>query len=581
MKTIIKTVCCILVINLSALAANYTVKPSGGNYSTIQACATAMSAGDTCTVYAGDYSAEGAITVTAGSVGSYKTLTVNGTDTVTVEGFVLNSHTKLIGNCVVPATINTCGFSITNPSSPNSLYCVNLTTPGTTDVYIENNVMKSCGASDMIESDQSSTGASYIYVLNNTTSYGCGTPAATANCPAIALAGNHFLIQGNDVSHYLFCTQLYGDHNVFRNNSCHDSIESEGAGYPSCVAPSGNCHNDTVYMERGNNPVTFPVFDVLIEGNTVTNAVGTDAKGMWAAADWTSSGNPGCYPQCTNVIGRFNVMAHFGGTPEDQTSGFLNTKWYNNTIVDPVNEFLGNTNGYGPSVHDQESAGGPGSANGAEINNLYYFPEAVPQSWGFYIYRVGGGSGGDSSGTGFVARNNLAWCNPSTSCAFNNRTGTQNAFASDAPGNKIADPLLVNYAANDFHLQVGSAALATGSYLTTANGSGNSSTSLVVSDAGFFQDGLGLNAAGVQADCISVTTVSNHVCITAVNHSTNTLTLANPISWASGDPVYLYSKSDGEQVLTGGAPDLGAYPYGSGSSTNPPAPPTNLSAIVQ
>ena len=102
MKTIIKTVCCILVINLSALAANYTVKPSGGNYSTIQACASAMSAGDTCTVYAGTYHEN--VTVSAGTAGNYKTITVNGSDVVNISGgFTLNSHTKLIGNCTVQA----------------------------------------------------------------------------------------------------------------------------------------------------------------------------------------------------------------------------------------------------------------------------------------------------------------------------------------------------------------------------------------------------------------------------------------------------------------------------------------------
>jgi hypothetical protein len=44
------------VFAVSARAANYTVKPGGGgNYATIRACASALSAGDTCTVYAGTY----------------------------------------------------------------------------------------------------------------------------------------------------------------------------------------------------------------------------------------------------------------------------------------------------------------------------------------------------------------------------------------------------------------------------------------------------------------------------------------------------------------------------------------------
>jgi hypothetical protein len=141
---------------------------------------------------------------------------------------------------------------------------------------------------------------------------------------------------------------------------------------------------------------------------------------------------------------------------------------------------------------------------------------------------------------------------------------------------------LANYSSGNFNLAAGSPALNAGTHLTTvAAGDSGSGTSLVVTDAAFFQDGLGLNAAGVQADCIAVGTASNHVCVTAVNYSTNTLTLASSISRSSGQGVYLYSKSDGTQVLTGSAPNIGATFSGSSSSNPPPAPPTNLSAIVQ
>src|SRR4029077_11725024 len=96
MKTIIKTIWCISVLAVSASAANYTVKSGGGgNYTTIQACTTAMSAGDTCTVYAGTYNEN--VTVSAGSPGGYKTLTVNPGDTVYVRGFAINSHVKING----------------------------------------------------------------------------------------------------------------------------------------------------------------------------------------------------------------------------------------------------------------------------------------------------------------------------------------------------------------------------------------------------------------------------------------------------------------------------------------------------
>jgi hypothetical protein len=101
-----------------------------------------------------------------------------------------------------------------------------------------------------------------------------------------------------------------------------------------------------------------------------------------------------------------------------------------------------------------------------------------------------------------------------------------------------------------------------------------------VNDASYFQDGYGLSNAysTVHPDCIAVGTAANQVCITAVNYSTNTLTLTSSISRSAGQAVYLYSKSDGTQVLTGNAPDMGAYPYaGSNSSV---LPTSSVAAVV-
>src|SRR5260370_25197109 len=78
----------------TTVGTNYTVRSGGGgNYSTIQQCATAMAAGDTCTVFAGTYNES--VTVSAGGVGAYKTLTVNPGDTVFVLSFTINSHVKV------------------------------------------------------------------------------------------------------------------------------------------------------------------------------------------------------------------------------------------------------------------------------------------------------------------------------------------------------------------------------------------------------------------------------------------------------------------------------------------------------
>jgi hypothetical protein len=459
---------------------------------------------------------------------------------VNVPSFVLNSHTKIDG------------FHIQNPSNPNGKECVWINQTST-DVFVEHNVITQCGHGMAVVVDYNSpyAGADHVYIRNNTISYGCGTPASPNNCAAIAIAGSYSVVEGNDVSHFLFCVQSYGDHMVVRNNNCHDSYNTENG--PS----SGNGHQDIIYAERGNN--IWPIFNQLWENNTAVTVVGPDGKGLWTSANNVCSG-------CRNVIGRYNTLAHFGSGVLAQTTGFASVKYYNNTIVDYNLSYL-SSNAQTAATHDATSP------NGSEFNSLFYLPESIPASKGWYIYNVYSGN------TGFTAGYNMAVCSASP-CSFVNRSGT-GSFATDATGNQIVvGSPFVNYAANDFHLATGVPAIGGGGPVTTvAAGDSGSGTSLVVNDAAFFQDSLGLSAVGVQADCISVGTVANHVCITAVNYSTNTLTLASSINRSAGQGVYLYSKSDGTQVLTGNAPDLGAYPYGGTITTGPP-PPQSLTAVA-
>jgi hypothetical protein len=71
---------------------------------------------------------------------------------------------------------------------------------------------------------------------------------------------------------------------------------------------------------------------------------------------------------------------------------------------------------------------------------------------------------------------------------------------------------------------------------------------------------------GIQPDWIAVGQVDNVVQISSINYSTNTITLASPISRSDGDPVWLYRDSSGRRVLYGSAPDVGAHEY-QGAST--------------
>ena len=557
MKTIIKTVCCILIVNLSAFAANYAVNSNGsGNYTTIQSCASAMSPGDTCTVFAGTYNES--VSVPAGTAGNYKTVTVNGSDVVTVLSFTLASHTKLIGNCPsAPSAIGTCGFSI-QPSSPSTKGVVSI--GSSTDVFVRNNTGYECGTLSM------SSSASYIYIQGNTLAQMCrrpgtggtcaggGTTAQGTACDAISQHGSHVLVEGNDLSHYRLGINYQGSYGLFRNNTLHDQIESE----------SGQ-HTDAFFSE----PVTEPSQYHVIEGNTQNNACGPNAKGNLSQGD-------ACSGNCSNLIVRYNTAAHIdsGGFITDDNAGsstnpgFYNVKTYNNTLVDFLRD------GSLPGIVDYYNSN---SNNPTDVNNLFYWPGTI------------GGSGADPVYVGGVTKpvwgHNLGFCAASSSSNCNLLGHSESgSFAGDAAGNIYGDPLFENYSNNDFRLQAGSAAINGGTFLTTvASGDSGSGTSLIVNDAALFQDGYGLQNpySTVQGDCISVGTVGDHVCITSINYSTNTLTLASSISRSAGEGVYLYSKSDGVQVLTGTAPDIGAYPYGGGGTSNRPAPPSGLAAVVQ
>jgi hypothetical protein len=487
MKTIIKTIWCVLVLPVLAGAANYTVKSGGGgNYSTIQACATGMSAGDTCTVYAGTYNEN--VKVSAGSVGSYKTLSTNPGDTVYVLSFTINSHVKING------------FHITNPSSPASQDCVAWVN-GSTDIFITNNTTYACGHHAAFSGVNSGDSATYLYIQGNTISYACSTSASPNVCKGLHLIGDHHLIENNDISHVSDGMDLTGSHNVYRKNTFHDANTGE------CGSNSSNCHIDFIESE----PSSTTQFN-LYEGNTELNNLGSNGHGYLVQGD-------ACSGQCFNLIIRFNVGAHVGsgGILDDNAynssvnPGFYNVKSYNNSWIDyanwPAKQPSGITSGFSHN-----------STGGAVINDLFYYPESLSA---FNPYATDA-----STVATFVESHNLAWCTGST-CNLHGKNYGSGSFTDNATNIK-ADPLFVNYASNDFALLPDSPALAAGTYLTTvANSDSGSGTSLVVNDAGFFQDGYSIQS--VNADCIAVTTVANHVCITAVNYQTKTLTRCGSI----------------------------------------------------
>lgn len=526
----------ILLLPLSAWATNYTVKAGGGgNYTTIAACAAAMANGDTCAVYAGTYNEHPSIP--SGGSGAYKTITVNSGDTVYVQGFSIASHDKING------------FHIQNTSSPASASCVSVGSAAT-DSYVTNNVMYACAG---VNTAQSSPHVSNIYFTGNTISYPYCTSSAPDTGDAFSIHCDGCLFANNDISHTSDgFTELDGTNNVIVGNTFHDNLLSE------CVinGHGGNCHIDFVATEPNVPGGGYATADLLIEGNSL----------------WNCNSSPGCHEylmqadscsgQCLRNKIRFNNASGFSSAGVENDNSWTGVYNYNNTEVNVAVGF-GGTGGGGIADSCSNSA-----TNCQYKNNLYYYIGTITD---FNAIGVSGG-------TLTSASHNLAWCTAgSGSCTLHGTTYGSGTWTGS--GQTLANPLLVSpsttgTALGDNHLQTGSPALNGGANLTAVNGSVSSSTTLVVTDAGFFHANPA-GIPGVSADCIAVTSVSNHVCITSINYSTNTLALASPVTAANGDSVWLYSDSTGTVRLTGTAPNMGAL----GTNTAP-GTPTNLSGSI-
>lgn len=118
-----------------------------------------------------------------------------------------------------------------------------------------------------------------------------------------------------------------------------------------------------------------------------------------------------------------------------------------------------------------------------------------------------------------------------------------------------ADPGFVLYDAVgnnfDLHLESNSPAVDAGADLTLAANSGAASSTLVVEDSYYFQDGY---SGIVTADQIQIG--SQTVQISSIDYGTHTITLTSNLTWDVGDPVNL--------AYEGLGPDIGAYEYAAG-----------------
>jgi hypothetical protein len=493
-----------------AAAASYTVKAGGGgDYATVQACADAAAAGDTCTVFAGTYD-ETVAPPTSGTAASPILFQANAGDVVTVRGFDLGNRSYVtVGG---PAANQ--GFEITGGN-------IAMTTPD--HLVIRNNRIHDTNGRCIQDSTSAANGpSSFVTVLDNVLDF-CGAGAAQG----MIVEGDHWLIDGNTFSRVEDGIALYGDHHVLRNNHF-------GPVHIADVGP--DVHPDAMESSCAGD---FPLVRMLFENNVIQDWGPDDTNAhTFLLRDTQSCGQ-------TDQIIRFNANINNGSYFAVIQTNSPNVRIYNNSISRTELAFAAKE--YEDLSFQEASPGG------AAINNI--LADMTRADTDTFCYWQD-----DTSTAGFVGHHNLC---------FN--TGSAGGWQSPPSGYAASDlfnldPMFVDPTA-DLHLQSGSPAVGAGGPLTTVAGSDSGSgTALVVGDAGFFQDGYGID--GVQADWIRVgdTTMAE---VAAIDYPSNTLTLAISIARAPGDAVYLYKDSNGTVVLGGAMPEIGAYSNGEvgGSST--------------
>jgi len=409
------------------------------------------------------------------------------------------------------------GFEITNAgfaADTNPSICVN----GTTGVQIVSNYVHDTTNSTATVRSSSGIGRNKAHNLRIASNTITNSGVYGARSTILELWGDDMLIEGNDLSHGRDFLIANGSRIVFRNNKLHDAYNIESGSLAHLDGFQGYCN------VAGSIPYEAVNY-MLVEGNYYHD--NPDANEHFGLINSTAA----CGGSTTIII-RGNIISNLGEASyiADLNQAYADHhKYYNNTTV----------NG-GVANKQHESVTLKGSTYGSVFNNIFVDAVLPTAPADVYLLDGSGTSKGDYN-LGYLSTGSIPW-----------------ALAIDSEPHHVLnqDPLFLG--ATDFHLRTGSPATGAGGPLTTvaATDSGGGTT-LVTTDAHFFQPGWG----GAVPDWIAVGSTGNTVRIASINYSTNTITLANAITRSPGQPIWLFKNSSGSAVLSGAGPDIGASAY--------------------
>lgn len=487
-----------------------TANVAGGAWRTIDYAAAHVAAGDTVRVQPGTY-VEVASPRVSGTLGNTVTLVADGPVTTCGMNFSGQNYIRVIGFTMDPDAIGC------TPNVP-----IVIMKGINTGVEFWNNTFQNTNANAFLV-DTSDRCNSCIIIGGAVQNIG----RSTGSFNGLTLTGNDTF-----VGYVNFRTICYLG--IVPSGQRLRMVNLDFSGMLQCNA--GGAHPDFIYV-HGLSPAGYS--NNLVESSygigTVTSY---DNKAMHVQNQTTTPWNDNIWR--LNVT--YNLGSGFYSVYSDR--GAINRlRFYNNTHVNCVR---GSNDQYSDSCGSFEVRNG-NVISASIYNNIFY------QAWAdAAINNVAVWS---EAASPVIAKDyNLAYSPNGVGVLFG---GFYGGWPVQAHKLSQVNPSFVN-TSSDFTLQSGSPARGFGGPLTTASASGSSSTSLTVaSNTGSFF--IGDNASNlpqysgalVPGDVITVGATA--VRVSSV--SGDTLTLASPISWNNGAPVYFGSSS---------TIDLGAYPYKAG-----------------
>jgi hypothetical protein len=404
---------------------------------------------------------------------------------------------------------------------------------------------------------------------------------------------------------YLYGGETESSYNVLRNSYLEGRIGSSKTYTEDTVQISGNAHHNLVdgntilnarhvALNVGSFTDSVPHHNVirnniidnpehtalqlynkgphsnLIEGNYISASGGKPV-----AVTTTNPGNAIEYSGSDSIF-RYNLITKGGATDNGSEAfgGFVlsvggegatratNNRVYNNTIVKNSGTPLG--------ILDFGTAKGAVMGQGVYINNLIYAADSSAGGRVLVRYWDNNQSTNDRyirNGFGNPLVDDLEEIistkagSLTVAAAVKTLRGPQNPdFRSWNGFENVYDskPGFADLIHGDFKLLPSSKFIDSGAPLTQVSNHDSAEGSLVfIDDPRFFQDGMGI--PGVMPDWIAVGSIDNSSEIFNVDNVKKVLTLRKAIIRKRGDFVWLFARSNGERVIKGNAPDVGAF----------------------